>query len=408
MKVKKTFTWRLLLIALLVLAGGIEARAWDTEPDSDGKYDKYYDRPTHFPDWQQPNDWPNAEYYLVCARLGAKGPHLENYEVAVYDQDGKLRHCNRSMAKDDHLCVLTIRGTEGDEFHCQIIYGDFENPTIVDATETFGFATNDIVGSKDAPFYLTAPGRTLLSETDTDLPEDETGANVTVTRSIKAGEWGTICLPFAIPASSMSQAFGTQVQLGNFTGCDVTYEADGETVKQITVKFEAATAIEANHPYIIKVEDDVTEINVDGVDIIALGADEKASVDCDELKVKVGSKYSYYYNSFIGNYTNGSVVPKQNLFLSGGKFWYSTGKTPMMAFRAYFDFYDVLPEMEGAGARIIMEFDDETTTGVGDAMRLNDNGQMINDNFYDLQGRKVSGQLKKGLYIINGKKLQVR
>ena len=72
------------------------------------KYDKYYDRPTHFPDWQQPSDWPNAEYYLVRARLGAKGPHVENYEVAVFDQNGKLRHCNRSMAKDDHLCVLRM------------------------------------------------------------------------------------------------------------------------------------------------------------------------------------------------------------------------------------------------------------------------------------------------------------
>ena len=98
----------------------------------------------------------------------------------------------------------------------------------------------------------------------------------------------------------------------------------------------------------------------------------------------------------------------QKLFLSGGKFWYSTGKTPMMAFRAYFDFVDVLPETDASPARIIMEFDDETTTGVGDAMRLNDNGQMINDKFvYDLQGRRVT-QPQKGLYINNGKKILVR
>ena len=75
--------WQTALLLLLCLLGGGQAFAWDTAPDENGKYDKYYDRPTHFPDWEQPWDWPNAEYYLVCARFGAKGPHVENYEVAV-------------------------------------------------------------------------------------------------------------------------------------------------------------------------------------------------------------------------------------------------------------------------------------------------------------------------------------
>ena len=157
MKINES-TFQLLLACLFFVAGPKQAFAWDTEPDANGKYDKSFDRPTHFPDWTQPSDWPNAEYYLVCARFGENGPHIENYEVAVYDQNGKLRHCNRSRAKDNHLCTLTIKGEEGDQFHCQIIYGDdFEHPTIVDVPETFGFISNDVVGSKTAPFWLTAP-----------------------------------------------------------------------------------------------------------------------------------------------------------------------------------------------------------------------------------------------------------
>jgi hypothetical protein len=393
------------------LGYGIEARAWDSVPDGNGKYDKYYDRPTHFPDWEQPSDWPNAEYYVVVARLGAKGPRIENYEVAVYDQDNKLRHCNRSMAKDDHACVLTIRGEEGHEFHCQIIYGDIDNPTIVDVPETFGFKTNDIVGSSEEPFYLTVPGRTYLSETGTELPESETGANVTIARTIKAGEWGTICLPFAMTEAQVKTAFGDDVELGNFTGCETTLAADEETVSHINVKFETVTAMEANHPYIIKVSSDVSEFEVDGVDIVKPNDDEVPTVDCDEQKIKVGSKYYYYYNSFIGNYTNDFLVPEQCLFLGGGQFWYSTGKTAMMALRAYFSFIDVLPEADQSGARITMSFDGDKdeTTGISDATRLMNNEQLImNNGVYDLQGRKVSGTPKKGLYITNGKKYLVK
>ena len=43
----------------------------------------------------------------------------------------------------------------------------------------------------------------------------------------------------------------------------------------------------------------------------------------------------------------------------------------------------------------------EVASGIGAA--LNDNVEMINDNVYDLQGRRVS-QPAKGLYIVNGKK----
>ena len=53
--------------------------------------------------------------------------------------------------------------------------------------------------------------------------------------------------------------------------------------------------------------------------------------------------------------------------------------------------------------------------GIGDALRLNDKGKMINDSWYDLQGRKITSQIsnpksqiKKGLYIRNGRKVVIR
>ena len=49
---------------------------------------------------------------------------------------------------------------------------------------------------------------------------------------------------------------------------------------------------------------------------------------------------------------------------------------------------------------------DVVTTGIDDALRLNDNEQMINAKWYDLSGRRLNGQpTKKGLYIVNGRKV---
>lgn len=394
-------TFSLFLTCLFVMAGWAQALAWDAMPGGNGKYDAYYDRPTHFPDWEQPSDWPNAEYYLVCARLGEKGPRLENYEVAVYDQNGNLRHCNRSLAKDNHLCVLTIRGTEGDQFHCQIVYGDPQNPTVADVTETFGFKTNDQVGTSDAPFYLTVPGRTYFSEDDTDLPEDETDADVTVVYSLDAGEWSSICLPFDMNVEQIDAAFGEGVELGDFQGCDVKYETDGETVKKIDAKFETVTAIAANHPYIIKVSRPVSEFEVDGVDI---HAEAEPSVDCDRIGEGTKKK-PYLWNSFVGNYVNGTLIPEDCLFLSGGNFQYSTGTTEMKAYRGYFDFYDVLPEGADAASCVAISFGGGTTTGITQsAVRTCPSA----DVWYTIDGRRLSGKPgTKGVYISRGRKVFV-
>ena len=52
------------------------------------------------------------------------------------------------------------------------------------------------------------------------------------------------------------------------------------------------------------------------------------------------------------------------------------------------------------------EFDAQTA-GVGDALRLNDNGKIVNDNIYNLQGQRLSS-LQKGLNIVNGQKVFVK
>ena len=246
----------------------------------------------------------------------------------------------------------------------------------------------------DADFTITITEfRTILDEASAVEPVTESNANVRVKRTIKAGEWSTICLPFAMTAGQVTAAFGSDVQLGDFKGYDVVEE--GSTIKAINVKFDAATAIEANHPYIIKVGTGVTEFTVDGVDI-----------DPQEAEINLGT--SRKPKAFVGNYVAGTAIANGCLFLNDNKFWYSVGSTKIKAFRAYFDFFDLLPDFENnyAEARVFISFDDSATTGVSEKVTVNSE-KYATAPVYNLNGQRVS-QPTRGLYIVDGKKIVVK
>jgi len=333
MRLTKTLTIQMLLAAVLLFVGGSEARAYSSQPDANGKYDTYYDRPTYFPDWVQPS-FANQMSYLCEVHVGKKGPVLQNYEIAVYDQNNELRSCRRSRVEDDHHCVLTIKGDEGDVFHFQVIYGDdFQHPFIADVADvTVPFKTNAVVGTSSEPFLLTIPGRTYLSETDTQAPDDVQDADVTLEITLPQGQWNTICLPFAMTAAQVKAAFGDQVLLGSFEGCDHEFDNDDNALA-IVANFSTATAIQANVPYIICPSVDVTAFEADGVDITV----------SDDPTVKK-DKVKKMYNMFVGCYAAGDEELDDCLLLSNGQLSY-TGEeaiVALQAYHAYFDFYDYL------------------------------------------------------------------
>lgn len=230
--------------------------------------------------------------------------------------------------------------------------------------------------------------RTVLDETSTVAPAAATGVDVRVKRTIKANEWSTICLPFAMTEAQCKAAFGNDVQLGDFTSWSSEDNSDGDIVK-INVGFTPVTAIEANHPYIILVSAGLQEFTADGVDI---DAEEEPTVQVGKKKTDKGF--------FIGSYIAGTEIPEDDLFLNSSMFWYSKGNTKMKAFRGYFEFADVLTEVEEASSRIMFEFN-EQTTGIRTVTSSEDG------KYFDLQGRGVK-PTKKGLYIKDGKKVVIK
>lgn len=236
------------------------------------------------------------------------------------------------------------------------------------------------------PLPFGHPLEVELNEASTVAPTSYTSVDVTVLRSINAGNWSTIVLPFAIPADKMESVFGAGVVVRDFTGYD--YDAVND---HITVNFSEVSAMEANHPYIIKVGTAISSFTVENVDI----------TPSKDPRVKRGttSTMKDFAGTYVANFNFFEAATNTPLYISGNQFWYASAQTlPMKAFRAYFDFSDD----HVAASRIQMSFDE--ATGVNDAKSNTDE---IRGEVYDLQGRRVV-QPQKGLYIVNGKKVVIR
>lgn len=230
--------------------------------------------------------------------------------------------------------------------------------------------------------------RVVLDETSTTVPANATGVNVRVRRTIAANEWSTICLPFAMTAAQVTDAFGSGVLLGDFNG--YVYNS---TTDNITVNFNRVTAIAANHPYIIKVTEPTEEFTVDGVDI----------APSTNLTINRGT--SRKPQEMIGNYIAGTKIANGCLFLNNNNFCYSVGATEIGAYRAYFNFDDLLPEFEDnyAEARITITFDDEAT-GIDASLT---NSEKEKREVFNLKGTHVLHP-KKGIYVKDGKKVVIK
>jgi hypothetical protein len=156
----------------------------------------------------------------------------------------------------------------------------------------------------------------------------------------------------------------------------------------------------ANYPFIIKTTKDVSEFEI---------SKTISSTKLNSFQYTEGdAPFQTTKGSCIGTYVAETIVPENSLFLNNNKFYYSTGKTRMKAFRAYFTFNDVLSSDNSAGARISFSVNGEETNVEDAEFIMTENGRI-----YSISGqyRGMSNEnknLPKGLYIMNGKKMIVK
>ena len=243
----------------------------------------------------------------------------------------------------------------------------------------------------DVPFKVIVTDRITLDENSTVLPIARTGVNVKVNRTIKAGEWSTICLPFTMTKSQAETVFGSDVTVKTFTGYTATIDELTLIPSAIVMNFadynlSGLKPLKAGNPYLIKTSKDISSFELDGVNVSSTTSD----VSVKETNYELDGKFKGVLAK--------TTVPDKGLFISGNKFYYSTGKTNIKAFRGWFELQAIIDSPVSFDARIDFNFDE--TTGIKEV-----HGNTNVDGTYDLQGRKVEEPTNKGLYIVNGRKV---
>ncbi len=264
--------------------------------------------------------------------------------------------------------------------------------------------------------------------------------DVRVHRSLKAGQWNTIVLPFAMTEQQVIDCFGDDVQLGEYSGSSMGYlqvrdgkDEEGKpkykSVLSLNLQFSSVTprAIEAHKPYIIMTES-IGDIDAEtGFKVV------NTSMSKYTEQVQIGTRPPYQYmdmevppyavagdDVFEGTYEMRSITsigtgayPTYYAYLSGNKFYYlDNGESAeVKGFRGYFyipNLIEWISVKNGAGANVNIFVDDDQVTGIDG---ITTSIPAAAEGVYDIQGRKVSNDLKslkKGVYIIDGKKVVVK
>lgn len=197
----------------------------------------------------------------------------------------------------------------------------------------------------------------------------------TYSRAMTSTGWGTICLPYAATPTN-----GTEVYEIASINSEKTELALTDPVKTMT----------AGKPYLyyksgaaasFTQDNTVARVNnpVDGANsLTGVFESEEGSTPENSYIMKNGNWYRVADNTSIFNLGNN---------------------------RAYIADLSAITVADPSGARVMKVFYDGETTGI-DAIKAGESTLDLK-NAYDLQGRKVQN-LKRGLYIVNGKKVVVK
>lgn len=344
-------------------------------------------------------------FYLTALSLERTTAKKTNYFDCTVDESGRLHVlCSTTAADDVTGSLYTFSGNDGEV--CTVT---IDIPKGIEAGD-YPIIMSDIVLTPSAADkgYETArlestltievnDGRLHFDENATKLPTYTAGekGDVTMTRTIKAGQWSTLVLPFTLTMAKAQSAFGNDVELAEFSGFETIYTDEEDlTPNAITINFTTYTmtakkGITGGKPFLIKTSREITSFEADDCTLAGSVTDVEKS---DEYETS---------GKFTGSLVK-TIVPADGLFIADNKFWYSTGKTNIKAFRGWFELGAVLDKETDFGVKLNFVLDNNPT-----AIDSID-GELRNGQIYDLGGRKISKPTQKGIFIVNGKKVAVK
>lgn len=251
-----------------------------------------------------------------------------------------------------------------------------------EANSNIQFFIKDIIevpGASQVNYLSSIVKYLELDENATEIAEiyDEYD-KVIVKRTIKAGNWNTLCLPFAMNATQIAENFGADAEVKKLTGLTVNGDS-------YSMQFDDYDEIEAGLPCMIRVSKAVSTITVEGnVEVNTTEDPEGYAENGDDII------------TFYGNYATATVpMNKGNYIISSNKFYFVNSEVTNKGFRGYFNLYS----LNGSSNKMLSFDFGGTITSIE-----NVNIEGLDDNIFDLQGRRVQ-RLQKGVNIVNGRKV---
>ena len=226
-----------------------------------------------------------------------------------------------------------------------------------------------------------------------EVNDDVTAQTVEFKRSdFTAGKWATVCLPFDIPASDLSN-YGEFYKIKSFADNKVTFEGP------------LSTGVTAYTPYLFKPNSSGKLFgNLTNTTVKATGT--------THTHVTTGTGGV----NFIGFTQRTIVTPDENTlvygFANGNYVKVDEGR--LKSFRACI----TVPMASNAKQVLDMDFEEETTGIETVNVNVQPSSIFSHSSFvYDIQGRKITENpsslishpsSKKGVYIVNGKKVMIK
>ena len=328
-------------------------------------------------------------------------------------------YCNSGNALDETKPFEAVLGDGGNH---TFVNGSNIGDWGVTKIEVYGYETPAIVVTPTAnknewTFQMPAYNALVNVVYETELAlSDETDnaatltewdgyeADVTLARTLVAGGWNTLALPFNIDAATLT---AINAQLAQMSGSMTVKELTSSSFDSgtLTLTFGDATSIKAGTPYLVKVSSTLNLATLPAALALLSLPNPFAGVEISKTLVPTETTYADFIPTLGLTEITGNT--KEIIFLgTGNKLLYpSTLPANMKGFRAYF-------QLKG-GAAAASSFSlnlGEETTGIENV----NHETITNNRYYDLQGRKLSdgqssnGKMPKGVYIVNGKKVVIK
>lgn len=216
-----------------------------------------------------------------------------------------------------------------------------------------------------------------IDETETYANNLEGIANVTLNRTIQnGGKWNTFVVPFSISNEELTEAFGADVAVAEYSE---RKEGDESIIK---FQIMETPAISANTPVLLRTSTAGTSYEFTNRTLNNSSAIVEGTGDFD----------------FVGSYEDEKTLDDTDYFISNNTLYQSNGKSKVRGTRAYIH----AKTSSARVAQFIIE-DEDQTTGIQSVKPVGLKDQPL----YNLNGQRIENT-KKGIYIKQGKKIVIK